>query len=59
MLLVPVMPNGDSLDGFFYPTLTLVIDSYSMGRIHSYKKVNIGTHMFFHAPTFAGPEDAV
>ena len=23
-----VMPNGDPLDGFFHPTLTLVIDSY-------------------------------
>ena len=22
------MPNGDPLDGFFYPTLTLLIDSY-------------------------------
>ena len=23
-----VMPNGDPRDGFFYPTLTLIIDSY-------------------------------
>ena len=23
-----VMPNGDPGDGFFYPTLTLMIDSY-------------------------------
>ena len=23
-----VMPNGDPRDGFFYPTLTLMIDSY-------------------------------
>ena len=22
------MPNGDPVDGFFYPTLTLMIDSY-------------------------------
>ena len=26
----PVMPNGDRRDGFFYPTLTLMIDSYSL-----------------------------
>ena len=25
-----VMPNGDPCDGLFYPTLTLVIDSYSL-----------------------------
>ena len=24
------MPNGNPLDGFFYPTLTLMIDSYSL-----------------------------
>ena len=24
------MPNGDPRDGYFYPTLTLMIDSYSM-----------------------------
>ena len=23
------MPNGDPLNGFFYPTLTLMIDSYN------------------------------
>ena len=29
------MPNGDPRDGFFYPTLTLMIDSYilSQGKI--------------------------
>ena len=26
------MPNSDPRDGFFYPTLTLVIDSYSIVR---------------------------
>ena len=26
------MPNGDPRDGFFYPILTLVIDSYIMTR---------------------------
>ena len=25
-----MMPNGDPRDGFFYPTLTLMIDSYSV-----------------------------
>ena len=25
-----VMPNGDPRDRFFYPTLTLMIDSYSL-----------------------------
>ena len=25
-----VMPNGDPRDGFFYPTLTLMIDSYNL-----------------------------
>ena len=27
-LFAILMPNGDPLDGFFYPTLTLMIDSY-------------------------------
>ena len=26
------MPNGDPRDGFFYPTLTLMIDSYNLYR---------------------------
>ena len=25
-----MMPNGDSWDRFFYPTLTLMIDSYTI-----------------------------
>ena len=29
----PCMPNGDPQDGFFYPTLTHMIDSY-MGLFH-------------------------
>ena len=24
------MPNGETRDGFFYPTLTLMIDSYNL-----------------------------
>ena len=28
-----VMPNGDPRDGFFYPTLTLMMDSYSIGGV--------------------------
>ena len=27
------MPNGDSGDGFFYPNLTLMIDSYIISNI--------------------------
>ena len=26
-----VMPNGDPQDGFYYPTLALIIDSYNLG----------------------------
>ena len=29
-----VMPKGDPWDGFFYPTLTLMIDSYTIQEIH-------------------------
>ena len=28
-----MMPNGDPLDGFFYPTLTLMMDSYNISHI--------------------------
>ena len=28
------MPKGDPWDGFFYPTLTLMIDSYSIIKKH-------------------------
>ena len=28
-----VMPNGDPRDRFFYPTLTLMIDPFNIGRI--------------------------
>ena len=27
-----VMPNADTLDGFFYPTLTLMMDPYNYFR---------------------------
>ena len=29
-----MMPNGDPRDGFFYPTLTLMIDSYNKFAIN-------------------------
>ena len=29
----PMMPNSDPQDGFFYPTLTLMIDSYNVAHI--------------------------
>ena len=29
-----VMPNGDPQDGFFYPTLTVMIDSYNMTQLY-------------------------
>ena len=29
-----VMPNGDPLDGCFYDTLTLIIDSYNHEHVH-------------------------
>ena len=29
------MPNGDPRDGFFYPTLTLNIDSYILTQKHT------------------------
>ena len=28
------MPNGDPRDGFFFPTLTLIIDSYILDHTH-------------------------
>ena len=40
------MPNGDHLDGFFYPTLTLIIDSYNLRMrddCQSHKKQDHGT----------------
>ena len=33
-----VMPNGDPRDGFFYPTLKLMIDSYSLGKPRDAKR---------------------
>ena len=33
------MANGDSRNGFFYPTLTLMIDSYSMLEWEMLKRV--------------------
>ena len=27
------MPNGDPRDGYFYPTLTLMLDSYNIARL--------------------------
>ena len=32
-----VMPNGDPQGGFFYPTLTLMIDSYSPLRKETFR----------------------
>ena len=29
------MPNGDPRDGFFYPTLTLMMDSYILQKTQS------------------------
>ena len=38
-----VMPNCDPQDGFFYPTLTLMIDSYSLSVSLScqYQQINM------------------
>ena len=33
-----VMPNSDPRDRYFYPTITLIIDSYSLGKLHDAKK---------------------
>ena len=38
-----MMPNVDSRDSFFYPTLTLMIDSYNKHPLEQwlYKRLNI------------------
>ena len=33
-----VMPNGNPRDRFFYPTITLIIDSYSLGKLRDAKQ---------------------
>ena len=41
-----VMPNGDPLDGFFYITLTLVMDSYILSSSeHNMPTVKICAHL--------------
>ena len=35
-----VMPNGDSWDGFFYPTFTLMRDSYIIVNVCNYRVIN-------------------
>ena len=35
------MPNGDPRDGFFYPTLTLMIDSYTLTTFKTRTKLEI------------------
>ena len=35
------MPNGDPWDGFFYPTLTLMIDSYMIVIFLFQKNMNM------------------
>ena len=35
------MPNGDIRDGFFYPTLTLMIDSYIIQHFHCQGKTQL------------------
>ena len=41
-----MMPNGDPRDRFFYPTLTLMIDSYSLHIVHYFIYVNISSNEF-------------
>ena len=41
-----MMPNGDPRDGFFYPTLTLMIDSYIMSLALSSSISSTRCHMF-------------
>ena len=44
------MPNGDPLDRFFYPTLTLMIDPYITSQSTAYGHVGTvssPTHTFF------------
>ena len=33
-----MMPNGDPQDGFCYPTLTLMINSYNLNKPHKAKR---------------------
>ena len=38
-----VMPIGDPRDGFFYPTLSLMIDSYPLKRQSRLQQTNFAT----------------
>ena len=41
-----VMPNGDPQDGFFYPTLTLMMVSYIMPPVlHRGSYMGMGAHV--------------
>ena len=43
-----VMPNGDPQDRFFYPTLTLMIDSYMQEYYHIGRNLpTVSTTFFF------------
>ena len=43
------MPNGDPRDGFFYPTLTLMIDSYmlTVDYIEAHWYMQISGHHYY------------
>ena len=36
-----VMPNGDPQDIFFYPTLTLMMDSYSLEAVSKFMDIPV------------------
>ena len=56
-----MMPNGDPRDGLFYPTLTLLIDSYSLLNLRNkFDIYPVLCYKFVHfARTFVAPKSSV